>query len=245
MWGDNMYSIEAVVRYSELNNNKEVSMSQIANYFQNCTLCHSEDIHMGFDYLEECHRAWFLTGWQIEVSRVPVFNEKITIRTWPYDFNGVYGYRNFDIIDEAGNCIAWANSIWFYLDTLTLKPLRATPEDIAAYTLEDRIEMHYENRKIETIGEPIILEPFKIRKAYIDSNSHVNNTKYIEFAEEYLPDDFQEFMVRADYRRATQVDELLHPRIYKYDNRFIVEFCGTDNHTNVIVEFRQRKQEEL
>ncbi len=232
-----MYVISETVRYSDVNEKKQVNISQIAKYFQNCTLCHSESIDMGFKFLDKTHHAWFLTGWQIVVDRFPVFNEKIEIRTWPYDFKGMYGYRNFDIIDEGGNCIAWANSIWLYLDIDTMRPIRAIDKELEAFKLEDRLDMDYQPRKINLDGESYNEKIFSVKKSDIDSNSHVNNSKYICFAEEYLPDEFDVRQVRVDYKRATTYGETLLPVIYNCDKVFSVELCAEDGKANVIVEF--------
>ncbi len=235
-----MYTANETVRYSDVNSNKLIGMSQIAKYFQDCTLCHSENIGMGFDFLDKTHKAWFLTGWQIVVDRFPTFNEKIQVRTWPYDFKGVYGYRNFDILDEEGKRIAWANSIWLYLNIDTMGPLKATKEDLEAYKLEDRLDMDYQPRKIKLDGESYTEKAFAIKKSDIDSNNHVNNSKYISFAEEYLPDDMDIKQVRVDYKRAATYGETLLPVIYDNGEVFSVELCGEDGKSNVIVEFMRK-----
>lgn len=37
---------------------------------------------------------------------------KITVKTWPYNFKGFYGYRNFTIEDAEGKICAYADSQW-------------------------------------------------------------------------------------------------------------------------------------
>jgi len=56
--------------------------------------------------LKEHAQAWFLASWQIVVERLPVLGEKITVKTWPYNFKGFYGYRNFTIEDAEGKICA-------------------------------------------------------------------------------------------------------------------------------------------
>ena len=238
--GDNMYSIEEVVRYSHINEQKVAGITQIANYFQDCTLSHSEDIGLGFRKLEEMHRAWFLTAWQIVVDRYPVYNEKIKINTWAYDFKGMYGYRNFSMEGEDGKQIAIANSIWLYLDTQTMRPIKISTEELEKYNVSDRLDMEYAPRKISIIGEPVTKEKRIITYDQIDNNSHVNNAKYIAMAEEYLPEDYIVGEARVDYRRATKRGEHIYPKVYYNPTEIIVDLCGEDGKSNVIVEFKKR-----
>ena len=106
-----MYQFKSRVRFSECNAKAQITVPALVNYFQDCCTFQSEDLGIGLDYLQENHVAWMLSSWQIEVKRYPHLGENIIINTWPYDFKGFYGYRNFTMQDEDGNVIAFANSI--------------------------------------------------------------------------------------------------------------------------------------
>ena len=90
---------------------------------------------MGIEYLKEQKRAWWLSSWQIVVDRCPVLGEEITVSTWPYDFKGMYGYRNFTIRDRKGSYLVRANSVWFLFDTEAGRPVRVQEDDIQGYGL--------------------------------------------------------------------------------------------------------------
>ena len=98
-----MYTFDSRVRYSETDEEGNLSVVGIMNYLQDCSTFQSEDLKLGISYLNEEKRAWWLSGWQIEILRQPHFGERIRISTWPYGFKGIYGYRNFTIEDEMGN----------------------------------------------------------------------------------------------------------------------------------------------
>ena len=112
-----MYSFESRIRYSEVDQNQELSVTGIINYLQDCSTFQSEDLNLGVTYLQEHHRAWWLSSWQIVIERYPRLGEEIIVSTWPYDFKGIYGYRNFTICDKKGHYLVKANSIWFFFDT--------------------------------------------------------------------------------------------------------------------------------
>ena len=119
-----MYTFDSRVRYSEMDEEGNLSVVGIMNYLQDCSTFQSEDLKLGISYLNEEKRAWWLSGWQIEILRQPHFGERIRISTWPYGFKGIYGYRNFTIEDEMGNPLVRADSTWFYYDLEKGCPVR-------------------------------------------------------------------------------------------------------------------------
>lgn len=233
-----MYQMQTRVRYSEVETNKQVGISQIVNYFQDCSTFQSEDIGQGIVQLEESNRAWFLCGWQIEVERYPMFGEMITIQTWPYDRTDLYAYRNFLIKDVEDQIIARANSIWFLVDTISGKPIRITDQDVEMYGTGEPLSMEYENRKIRLPKEMQIFDSFFVMKAHIDTNNHVNNSQYILFAQEFLPQGFEVKKMRADYKKAAKLHDEIIPKVWYGEKHCIVQLCDKENKTYVVIEFK-------
>lgn len=157
-----MYTFESRVRYSEVTKDQTMDLYAILNYFQDCSNFQSADLGVGVAYLTKQCRAWLLSAWQVELVQSPGLFDRITVGTWPYGFKGMYGYRNFILYNESQGheVAAYANSIWFLVDTQSGRPLRITPEDAAPYTLEPAYPMEYAPRKI-TLPDEIS----RVRKA--------------------------------------------------------------------------------
>lgn len=235
------YRIKQRVRYSEVGANEQVSISQIIKYFQDCSTFQSEDIGHGLHFLEKRHRAWLLLSWQIIVDRYPCFGEEISVGTWAYDWKKIYGYRNFDIQDKHGTRIAYANSIWVYTDTETLGPAELDEDEIKAYGHNDRIPMKYAPRKIRAPKEFIEQEPFMITKMHIDTNHHVNNAQYVAFAEEFLPEQFQIYQIRAEYKHSAVLHDMIFPRITTDSHCHTIQLCNEQGVPYVIVEAKEKE----
>ena len=109
-----IYQFDSRVRYSEVDENRRITLLSILNYFQDCSSFHSEKIGVGIDYLNKRQCAWVLSSWQIVLGELPVFGQEITVQTWPYSFKGFLGVRNFCSRDEKGEKLAWANTLWTY-----------------------------------------------------------------------------------------------------------------------------------
>ena len=58
-----MYSFDSRVRYSEVGEDKRLSLNGIINYFQDCSTFQSEELNVGLEKLEGMHRVWVLSSW--------------------------------------------------------------------------------------------------------------------------------------------------------------------------------------
>lgn len=234
-----MYSFKSRVRYSEVNKNKQIDLTSIINYFQDCSTFQSEDLGVGLSYLESAHRVWILNAWQIQFNRFPSLGEHITISTWPYAFKSMYGYRNFTIEDSEQKVCAVANSTWVLMDSNTHRPLRVTEDAIKAYFLEEAYPMEYASRKISVPVELETLASFPVIKSNIDTNNHVNNGQYIKMAEEYLPIDFPLKQLRAEYRNSACLGDIIVPKISSTDQRYTVVLADAEHAPYAIIEFER------
>lgn len=232
-----MYSFNSRVRYSEVCTNKELDFYSIINYFQDCSIFHSEDIGVGLDYLEEHHRVWLMNAWQIKINRFPVFGEDIIVSTWAYDFKTFYGYRNFMIEDAGKQVLAVANSVWVYMDTLNNCPAKIEEDVARAYKTEEAYPMEYAPRKILLPKEFSDAPAFAVQRRNLDTNNHVNNGEYIRMAEEYLPEGFNAAQMRAEYRKSALLGDEIIPRIHQDENTFMVVLSDTGQKPYTIIEY--------
>lgn len=210
-----MYTFDSRIRYSETDETGALSLLGVINYLQDCSTFQSEDIGLGVEYLEEKKRAWLLSSWRIVIDRYPVLGERIKIGTWATSSKGIYGYRDFVIMDQDGNYLVRAESIWFFCDTEKMVPVRVMPEDVAAYGNEEALDLGKAPRKIlipEEYEEGI---PVTIATHHLDTNHHVNNAQYVDIAREAVPCTKMVKGIRADYKKAAVLGEILVPRVTK------------------------------
>lgn len=193
------------VRYSEVDRNGEVRPHQILEYFQDCGTFQSEALDMGVDADKRYARAWYVLAWDVKITRAPRRSEYITVTTQAYKMRGFYGYRRYAILDEAGETIVTAESLWILMDIAKQLPMKVTQEIAEAYVDEDADPTVRIKRKIalsEDVQEWEFCETIPITKMYLDSNNHVNNTIYAMWAEDVLPEGIKAREIRVDYRKA-------------------------------------------
>ena len=232
------YSFESRVRYSEVGYDHCLKLSSLIDYFQDCSTFQSEILGVGLDYMKDHHQVWMLAAWQIVIDRLPKFSEKITTMTWPYEFKGVYGMRNYVMTDEYENHLAYANSIWVMVDTISGKIFRPDAYQHEVYALDERLDMEYAPRKIRVSGESKKLHSFYVENHHLDTNGHVNNGQYVLMAKDCISEDIKIGQLRAEYKAAAVVGDRIEPILYINDGSHIVELTDGVNKTYAVIEFK-------
>lgn len=234
-----MYTFQSRIRYSEVGLDGNLTLESLLDYFQDCSIFHSEDIGLGIGYLEDRHMVWVLSSWQIVVERYPHLCENVIIGTAPYDFKGFVGYRNFLMETESGERLAYANSIWSLMDVVKMAPAKPTVEMLEGYVLSEKLQMDYAPRKITVSADGQEQEPIQVRPHHLDTNGHVNNGQYVRMAMEYIPKGFQIRQMRAEYKKQAVLHDKIVPFIRMDDKQPLctVSLNGEDGKPYSIVEF--------
>ena len=234
-----MYAVDSRIRYSETDSEGRLTLNALLNYFQDCSTFHSEDVGLGIGYMKEIGQVWVLSAWQIVVNRYPQLGEKVRIVTLPYESKAFLGYRNFAMLDEKGEYIAKANSLWSLLDVTTGKPVIVNEAMRKGYVADEKLDMDYAPRKITVPEGGQLLESIVVKKHHLDTNHHVNNGQYVNIAMEYLPDDFVIRQMRAEYKKQAFLEDVLHPYVVQTENGYIICLQDEEGRPYVSVEFLQ------
>ena len=232
------YSFESRVRFSEGDHTKKMSLPGIINYFQDCSIFHSESLGLGVSYLADHRRAWVLSAWQVDVLRYPEIAEEISVHTWATDFKGMLGGRNFCMKDGEGKMLACANSLWVYMDLEKRCPARPPEEEIRLYGTEEPLDMGQASRKIALPDRMEEKEPFAVRRYHIDTNEHVNNCQYVQMAMEMVERETAAHHLRAEYKKSAVYGDIIVPKAGTDAGRTVIELCGRDGSPYAVVEFR-------
>lgn len=239
-----MYTFDGRVRYSEVGEDGCMSLESLLNYFQDCSTFHSEDIGLGMDYLKGLGQVWLLSAWQICIERYPRLSERIVIGTAPYEFRGFMGCRNFLMKTEAGEVLAYANSIWTLLDASSMRPAKPNEKMLEGYVIEEKYPMNYAPRKIAVPANGKAVEPFTVKLHHLDTNHHVNNGQYVRMAMDCIQGDFKIWQLRVEYKsQAVLGDEIYPVAAAGEDGRiYTVSLNKEDGMPYSIVEFAARDQ---
>ncbi|MBP5310150.1 MAG: acyl-[acyl-carrier-protein] thioesterase [Lachnospiraceae bacterium] len=236
-----MYEYKIRIGFSDCDTNKTFTLTSLIDAFQDCSTFQSEDLGVGFDVLTQNNLVWVINYWELNILRLPKLCDYVTVGTYPYDFKGCFGFRNFYMKDEKDEYIVKANSMWTLVDTISSRPSKAPQFISQAYELEQKLDMTYNPRKvlIPESNDVLTLEkdPIHIQLHHLDSNHHVNNGQYVKLAMSALGEEENIASLRIDYRKQAHLGDTIYPVVYKTDNKSIVALYDENKSAFSVAEF--------
>jgi acyl-ACP thioesterase len=169
------YDVNTIV----LDHQKRLSLVGMLNLLQDTAWMHASRLGWGYDDLITKGTIWVLSRQKLIMTDWPVWEDKVTIHTWPRRSGSILALREFEICvgdKKIGEC----TTSWIVLDWNTRKvqkldrimsdmPLRTEGMlDISADRIAPRRDL------LETAR-------FHVRNSDLDVNGHVNNTRYAQW----------------------------------------------------------------
>lgn len=133
-----------------------------------------------FSLLKNDNAMWVVSKTKVKVNKLPLWNDDISVRTWPMGAEGVRCNRCYQIIKD-GEVLINGITEWVIIDasTRTLRKVETTsyPDDID-WIKEKSIEDKFRRFKDDFTEEDFVYKRL-IRSGDIDVTHHVNNVTYI------------------------------------------------------------------
>ncbi len=146
--------------------------------------------------LHEEGNTWVITRSKIEVHRYTQWPEQVITETWAQEPIRLHLPRVIRAFDEQGYPIFTAKTYWALIDLKSGRPLRPTSmsERIGLPPLEMQMDLSLTGRLSYEDSHCTTLVTYKPKIQYLDtdSNQHVNNISYLNWALESLPSEFRD-----------------------------------------------------
>lgn len=183
------YEKEYELHYYDVDKNLKGNMSTIINILSDIGTKQSEELGSGMRELMENNMSWVFYNYHVKIFRDPMYGEKLKVKTEPVGFKKFYALRNYEIKDSHGNVIVTANAIFLLINLEKRRMMRIPQEQYDIYGVKGDMKEEFKIPRLEAISDFKYKGTFKVRYSDIDSNQHVNNTKYIDWAIETLPEE--------------------------------------------------------
>lgn len=175
------------IHYYDTDLNKKLSISSLMKFFEDIALLQSENVGLGLNYYEKNNVAWLLFKWDIRIKNMPAYKDTVKVITEPIGFRKYYAYRKFEVLSESGEILVEADSIWLLVNTKIRRPIQIIEDMYKGYNLTPQDDYVPEIDKVEEVNKIDFEMEFTVSQNDIDTNNHVNNVRYIEWAMETLP----------------------------------------------------------
>jgi acyl-ACP thioesterase len=132
--------------------------------------------------------GWVVRRTYLEVSRSPVFQEGVQLRTWCSGYGSRWAERRTTVTGERGGCAETA-TLWVHVDPVSGRPARLGEDFFRLYgeaaqgrAVDARLPPE------SPVPDGAVRLPWQWRRADLDVLGHVNNAAYGAALEEALAD---------------------------------------------------------
>lgn len=211
-----VFTLTHRVRNADVDANGRLRWDTMFTLFQEASFAHFAALGAGRDRTIDRGLLWVIALQSVQISRLPGFGEELRVQTWNSRTLHTFFTRCFRIRDEGGAVLAEGCAFWALIDSVTRRPV--VPGEVGielpAHVEADTppLPRTFPRCDCEPVGSYTV--PFSV----LDSNRHMNNTRYLNLAQDWLP------------REATA----LTPRA------ITVEYCGEARWGDEIALFRAK-----
>ena len=163
---------------------RRLRTSRLFELFQEASIRHTEQLGMGREKTLDKGLLWIVTLQEAEIARMPVYDETITLVSWPGDTMHLFFPRYYRVLDEAGECLVAGNALWMLIESESRKMVFPDRHSIAI----EGVKTGHETALAKPVGrvEGSESAAFTVPYSYVDLNGHMNNTRYFDLAEDLL-----------------------------------------------------------
>lgn len=185
------YNKEYEINYYQVDPNLNCSIESVVNILADIGTAQSEELGVGIDYCFTNRRTWVFYQYDIKINKYPSCYDKINVITNPSGFKKFYASREYSIYNKkTQEVLIEGKAIFFLIDIDKRKAIRIPEEEYKIYGIHDDNNKDITVERLEKPKDIQYSKELSVRYSDIDSNGHVNNTKYIQWAIEVLPIDF-------------------------------------------------------
>lgn len=181
------YSKPCRIGMGDVDFRKSLKPSALLSWFQDAASRSIEGLDIDVDrFRERCGLTWVLNWMRLEIVRMPVLGESLTIETWAQEVRTRELQREFLALDGNGGILARGTTSWFILDLETKSIRRVCEIDFPFPESGREPALPHKPRKLNYRGEPAPAYRKVVGYSDIDLNGHVNNVRYVDYAMDCL-----------------------------------------------------------
>ena len=211
------------VRCLDIGKNNKLTTRGFMEYLQEVAGMHSDLVGYGLNDIPKTNLTWLILNWKIQIFSYPNFNTTLTIKTWARIIAKTHSYRDFEVYDDDNNLIAIATSKWVLVNSETKTICRISDEIKNAYSFIDKSVFKTSmDEKIKPPADSTFVYDYTVQRRDIDTNRHVNNLYYLDFAYESLPE-----KVYNSFNCNTT--EIIYKKEIKYKEKIACYYSFIDN----------------
>lgn len=163
---------------------ERLSTGELFRLLQDIATLHCNQIGLGMDVIGPKGLIWVVVRQYVKIRRYPRPGERTVLSTWPGSVRHAMFPRHYMLRSADGELLLTGNALWAMVDFGTRKMVNPAEYgfNMEGLVTGDEEKLVFRLPKIE-IGQRA---EFTVPEAYLDTNRHMNNTRYYDMAEHCL-----------------------------------------------------------
>ena len=205
-----VYTKTLTLRSLDVDMRRRLRPSVLFAMLEEAAIAHTEALGMGREKTLDRGLLWIVTLQRISVRRLPVYDETVTLQSWPGRTMHLFFPRYFRMLDAAGEVLLEGSALWSLMDRDQRSVVFPSDHGIVIPGCVTGWES-----ALPRPAKPIPQTEecrFRVPYSYIDLNGHMNNVRYFDLAEDVLPPELHERELRelvVDYSSEARLGEEL------------------------------------
>ena len=167
---------------------RRLKPASLLYFIQNIAGCHAMELGTGWEVLAQKHLFWALIRHKIQITRMPMAGETITIETWPMPTTRVAYPRATVAYDAEGKELFRSVALWVLMDLQTRAMVLPGKSGVTVNGLMRGTELDIPPSILPKKLENVMCRT--VRFSELDRNGHMNNTHYMNWIADLLPSSF-------------------------------------------------------
>ncbi len=219
-----LYERHILLRSKDVDLHRRLRTSVLFELLQEAAITHTEELGMGREKTLDKGLLWVITMQRAEIRRMPEYDERIVLRSWPGKTMHVFFPRHYSISTEDGELLLRANALWMLVDAQTRRMVFPDRHGIMIEggTQPDELPLPVSPARLPFTEECRFSVPY----SYVDLNGHMNNTRYFDLFEDLIPAAAEGKLLRSietEYLSEVRLGETLALRWGQENGRYYLE----------------------
>ena len=180
-----VYQRELRLRNRDVDLYRRLRGSTMFELMQEASIRHTEELGMGREMTLDRGLLWVVTLQRAEIARMPEYDECVTLESWPGQTMHLLFPRYCRLLDAGGETLVSASALWALVDSETRRMVFPDRYGVRIDGVVTGHEIALPSPPRRAEGEDRL--SFTVPFSYVDLNGHMNNTRYFDLADDFLP----------------------------------------------------------
>lgn len=165
--------------------NKNLRLSRLLQFLQEISIADTE--RLGYPRQKTLDKGllWVVGKQHLEIHRLPVYGEKIELRTYPGAKTPFLFPRHYAVYDGEGKVLIKASAVWTLISERTRSMVNPSQHGIVieGENHGGEVPFQFPMKSFPLMGRAILKASWRD----CDLNGHMNNTSYVDEMQDWIP----------------------------------------------------------